>query len=401
MEGGMKRTKALAIVLALGLCGVWLAGQEASAVLRGDILVPDTSLEHREDVGLRSHTNHLVLLRPGGGLGPNGGMSPTQIRDVYNLPSTGGHDVIAIVDAFHYPTALGDFNTFSAQFGLPQEFSADPTASTNKVFQVVYQGGKKPRTNAGWALEAALDIEWAHALAPNAKIILVEAQSNSNANLYAAVDLAVSLAGVKQVSMSWGGSESSGESSFDFHFNVNGPVFFAASGDTGGKTIYPSTSPYVVAVGGTSVATDGSGTFTGETGWSSGGGGNSPYEAKPAWQTAVSMTGSGRGVPDISSDADPNTGVAVYDSTSYQGRSGWWVVGGTSVSSPCMAGMVNLGGATFTNTTQLLTAIYGHYLNPPATPVFRDITSGNNGFPCLVGWDYVTGVGSPQGTEGF
>ncbi|WP_243321994.1 S53 family peptidase [Geothrix sp. SG200] len=397
----MSWTKARSAILGFGLGLASLAGQEAPPVIHGDILIPETSLEAREDVGLRSHTNHLVLLRPAGGLGPGGGMSPTQLRDFYSLPATGGHDVIAIIDAYHYPTALSDFNTFSAQFGLPQEASTDPTASTNTVFQVVYQGGKKPRTNSGWALEAALDIEWAHALAPSAKIILVEAQSNSNANLYAAVDLAVSLAGVKQVSMSWGGSESSGETANDTHFNVNGPVFFAASGDTGGKTIYPSTSPYVVAVGGTSVATDANGAFTGETGWSSGGGGNSPYESKPSWQTAVAMTGSGRGVPDISSDGDPNTGVAVYDTTSYHGRSGWWVVGGTSVSSPCMAGMVNLGGGAFTNTTQLLTAIYTNYLNPPATPAFRDITSGNNGFPCLVGWDYVTGVGSPQGTGGF
>ncbi len=397
----MRRTKVLSWFLGLGLGLVPLEGQEPPPVIHGDILIPDTSLEAREDIGVRSHTNHLVLLRPAGGLGPGGGMSPTQLRDFYNLPVTGGHDVIAIIDAYDYPSALSDFNTFSASFGLPQETSTNPTASSNTVFQVVYQGGKKPRTNAGWALEAALDIEWAHALAPNAKIILVEAQSNSNANLYAAVDLAVSLAGVKQVSMSWGGSESSGETAYDTHFNVNGPSFFAASGDTGGKTIYPSTSRYVVAVGGTSVATDANGAFTGETGWSAGGGGNSPYEAKPSWQTAVSMTGSGRGVPDISSDADPSTGVAVYDTTRYQGRSGWWVVGGTSVSSPCMAGMVNLGGGTFTNTTQLLTAIYGNYLNPPPTPVFRDITSGNNGFPCLAGWDYVTGVGSPQGIAGF
>lgn len=397
----MRRTKALVMFLGLGLGLARLAAQEAPPVIRGDVLIPDTSLEAREDIGVRSHTNHLVLLRPGGGLGPGGGMTPMQIRDFYGLPATGGHDVIAIVDAFDYPTALSDFNTFSAMFGLPQETSTNPTASTNTVFQVVYQGGKKPRTNAGWALEAALDIEWAHALAPNAKIVLVEAQSNSYANLFAAVDMAAALPGVRQVSMSWGGSESSSETSYDAHFNVNGPVFFAASGDSGGKTIYPSTSPYVVAVGGTSVATDANGTFTGETGWSAGGGGNSAYEAKPSWQTAVSMTGSGRGVPDISSDADPNTGVAVYDTTRYQGRSGWWVVGGTSVSSPCMAGMVNLGGGTFTNTTQLLTAIYSNYLNPPPTPVFRDITSGNNGFPCLTGWDYVTGVGSPQGTGGF
>jgi len=163
--------------------------------------------------------------------------------------------------------------------------------------------------------------------------------------------------------------------------------------------IYPSCSQYVVAVGGTSVATNSAGTWTGESAWSSGGGGNSTYVSKPAWQTGVTMTGSHRGVPDISSDADPNTGVAVYDSTSYQGYSGWMVFGGTSVSSPCMAGMVNVSGLTFTSTTQFLTTLYSNYLNSPS--VFRDVTTGSNGFPALMGWDYATGVGTPLGASSF
>src|SRR5262249_23737160 len=151
-------------------------------------------------------------------------------------------------------TALNDFNVFAAQFGLPQETSTDPRASSNKVFQVVYASGKQPRSNCGWAQEAALDIEWAHAMAPSAKIVLVEAASSSFANLFAAVDVASNLPGVTEVSMSWGGSEFSGETSADSHFpQNNGIVYFASSGDTGGQVIYPGASPLVVACGGTSV----------------------------------------------------------------------------------------------------------------------------------------------------
>lgn len=387
-----------AAALLLGL-SVPSWAQEGQGKIVGKVLIPDTSLERPEDIGVRSHTNHMILLSPDGGLGPGGGMTPNQLRSFYGVASTGGHDVIAIVDAYDYPTALSDFNTFSSQFGLPKENSTNATASTNTVFQVVYAGGKKPRGNAGWNEEAALDIEWAHAMAPSAKIILVEAQSANNSDLYTAVDTAVKLAGVKMVSMSWGGSESSGEATYDSHFKVNGPLFFASAGDTGGKVIYPSCSQYVIAAGGTSVATDSNGIFTGESAWSSGGGGNSAYIPKPTWQASVSMTGANRGVPDVSSDADPNTGVAVYDSTPYQGRSGWMVFGGTSVSSPCLAGMVNISGVSYTNTTAFLTNLYSHYLNTPS--VFRDITTGNNGFPALVGWDYTTGVGAPTGSSSF
>ena len=384
--------------LLFGLCAPGMAQEDGSRVV-GRIFIPGTSIEHAGDAGVRVHTNHRILLQPNGGLGPGGGMTPNQLRAFYGVPSVGGHDVIVIVDAYDYPTALNDFNTFSAQFGLPLESSTNVTASTNQVFQVVYASGKKPIGNAGWNEEEALDIEWAHAMAPNAKIVLVEAASNTNTNLYAAVDVAASIAGTKEVSMSWGGSESSTETSYDTHFNKTGPLFFASSGDTGGVVIYPSCSQYVVAAGGTSVATDSNGDFTGESAWSGGGGGNSAYVPKPAWQANVSMTGANRGVPDISSDADPNTGVSVYDSTSYHGYSGWMVFGGTSVSSPCLAAMVNTSGVNYTSTTAFLTNLYSHYLNTPS--VFRDIITGSNGFPALVGWDYTTGVGAPTGTTSF
>src|SRR5262249_48867676 len=297
---------------------------------------------------------------PEGGLGPNGGMTPAQIRSFYGMPSTGGSNVIAIVDAFHYPTALNDFNVFAAQFGLPQEPSTNPLASTNQVFQVVYASGRQPRTNCGWAQEAALDIEWAHAMAPSAKIVLVEAASNSFTNLFAAVDVASSLPGVREVSMSWGGSEFSSETASDSHFpQGNGIVYFASSGDTGGVVIYPGSSPNVVACGGTSVATNGAGSFTGETGWSGSGGGSSAFEARPSYQSGIAgIVGSARGVPDISSDADPNTGVAVYDTTRCAGASGWQVFGGTSVGSASVAGMVNVAGHLTARSTAGLSPKY-------------------------------------------
>jgi len=398
---------ATTVALLLSVAAPASAQEEGQSRRVGNVLIPDTSIERSEDVGVRAHTNHKIFLGPtnglgsAGGLGPSGGMAPNQIRAFYGVPDTAttGSGVIVIIDAYDYATALSDFNVFSSQFGLPLESSTSATASTNKVFQVVYASGKKPKANAGWGQEAALDIEWAHAMAPYAKIVLVEANSNSNADLYKAVDVAAAIAGVKQVSMSWGGSETSSETSYDTHFNKTGPIFFASSGDTGGKVIYPSCSQYVVAVGGTSVATNSAGSWTGESAWSSGGGGTSAYVPKPSWQVGVSGTGTRRSVPDISSDADPNTGVAVYDSTAYQGYKGWMVFGGTSVSSPCMAGMLNASGETYTSTTSFLTNLYINFKNTPSR--FRDITTGSNGFAAGVGWDSATGVGTPTGTASF
>jgi hypothetical protein len=331
-------------------------------------------------------------------------MTPAQLWSFYGMPGTGGHDVIVIVDAYDYPTALSDFNTFSGYFHLPQEPSTLATAPTNTVFQVVYANGSQPGTDStgGWPSEAALDIEWAHAMAPGAKIVLVEAADANSTSMFSAVDLAATLAGVRQVSMSWGFSEYSGETSNDVHFNRSGPCFFASTGDSQ-YVEYPSCSPYVVAAGGTSVATGSNGDWIGESAWIDGGGGNSLYEPKPVWQEGVTMTGSGRGVPDLSSDADPHTGVSVYDSTAYDGTVyGWFVVGGTSVSSPCLAGMENASGEAFANTTELLTLLYGLNENglEPTTP-FRDITVGNNANPALTGWDYATGIGTPQGAASF
>lgn len=368
----------------------------ASAQARPAVLIPDSTLERLEDRGLRAHTNHLILFSGRLVGAAPAGETPQSIRPVYQLPSTGGSRVIAIVDAFDYPTAENDLGVFSSTFGLP------PCTTANGCFQKVFASGKKPRANCGWGQEAALDIEWAHAMAPDAAIILVEAASNSFANLFAAVDVASNLvasAGGGEVSMSWGGSEFSSETSNDSHFTSLGVVYFASSGDTGGATIYPSVSPNVVSAGGTRINRDSAGNFVSETGWSGSGGGPSKFEARPSYQGGIaSIVGTQRGTPDFSFDSDPASGVSVYDSTRCQGQSGWLVFGGTSVASPSLAGIVNLAGSFQASSPDELTTIYANLGNAND---FRDIVAGTAGsFSCKVGWDFVTGVGSDQGVNG-
>lgn len=312
------------------------------------------------------------------------GLSPATIQSVYSFPTAstaGAGQTIAIVDAYDDPNAESDLGVFSSQYGLPA------CTTANGCFQKVNQTGgtRYPRSNSGWALEISLDIEWAHAIAPGAKILLVEASSNSNANLYAAEDYAAAHA--QYVSNSWGSSESSGEASNDSHFSHAGTSFFVSAGDSGLPAEYPSASPNVISVGGTTLHFSGS-TFTGETGWSSGGGGCSAYEAANPAQVAFAgyaqaNCGGKRATPDVSLDADPASGVSVYDSTRYQGQSGWFTVGGTSASSPMWA-------ARSADTGVVVDAgyVYGNAIG------YRDITSGSNGAPCLVGYDLCTGRGS-------
>ncbi len=329
-----------------------------------------------------------AIVRPNASTSPTG-LSPATIKSVYNFPTSltaGAGKTIAIVDAYDDPTAESDLNVFSAQYGLPA------CTTANGCFKKVNQTGgtKYPRVNAGWALEISLDVQWAHAIAPGAKILLVEASSNSFANLLAAEDYAKTHA--DYVSNSWGGSEFSGETSYDSHFVQSGVSFFVSAGDAGLPADYPSASPNVISVGGTLLHFDSAGNFTGETGWSSGGGGCSAYETATSAQAgfggyAQVNCGGKRATPDVSLDADPASGVSVYDSTKYQGQSGWWTVGGTSASSPMWAGRAAVAGATVNSAY-----VYGNSIT------YRDITSGNNGAPCLVGFDLCTGRGSWTGT---
>ncbi|MEA3019864.1 MAG: hypothetical protein QOI47_1388 [Actinomycetota bacterium] len=312
------------------------------------------------------------------------GLAPDTIKAAYGFTTSstaGAGTTIAIVDAYDDPTAESDLGVFSSQFGLP------PCTTGNGCFSKVNQSGGTtyPTANAGWALEISLDIQWAHAIAPGAKILLVEATTNSFANLLAAEDYAKTHA--QYVSNSWGGSEWSGESSYDSHFAQSGVSFFVSSGDAGLPAEYPSASPNVVSVGGTRLTYSG-GTLVSETGWSSGGGGCSAYETATGAQSAFAgypnvSCGGRRATPDVSLDADPASGVSVYDTTRYNGTVGWYTVGGTSASSPMWAARSAVAGA-------VVNAAYVYGTSIP----FRDITSGNNGASCLDGFDLCSGRGS-------
>jgi subtilase family serine protease len=336
------------------------------------------------------------------------GLTPTQIRHFYGFDglscnssnTCGAGQTIAIVDAFDDPNIESDLGVFTTQFSLP------PCTTANGCFTKLTPQGL-PRTDRGWALEISLDVEWAHAIAPGAKIVLVEALTNSNTNLFKAVDTAASTVGVHQVSMSWGGGESSSETSLDSHFTVNGVSFTASSGDSGHGIIYPSASPNVVSVGGTTLNIDRFGNLQSETAWSGSGGGISADESEPSYQTnyPIPSTGGKRGNPDVSYDADPNSGVAVYDSLGDQGFKNWIQVGGTSAGAPQWAALIAIVNARRTSplgSTGAPTAnadIYSIAKTAYSTN-FRDIISGTNGSCGTVctastNYDFVTGLGSP------
>ena len=304
------------------------------------------------------------------------GLPPSAIQSVYSLsglsPSSGAGagQVIAIVDAYHDPHALSDLNTFNAQYGYPQLSTCTSLSQSGPCFEQADPQGT-PRVNSGWVLEESLDIEWAHAEAPGAKLVLVEAASNSNTNLFNAVSYANSI-GATEVSMSWGGGESSGETAYDGDMAHAGTLYTASAGDSGHGDEYPAASPNVIAVGGTTL-NGCSGTscagFSSETTWSSSGGGASAYEAIPGFQSGYSgpvygastisgLTGGKRGIPDVSFDANPSTGVSVYDSTKYQGQSGWFTLGGTSVGAPNWAGILAAGAAAGKSALQGDATIY-------------------------------------------
>jgi subtilase family serine protease len=327
---------------------------------------------------------HAWVLRPQATTGPTG-LGPSQIIGAYGFSSSstaGAGQTIAIVDAYDDPKAESDLGVFSQAFGLPA------CTTSNGCFRKVNQTGgtRYPRADSGWALEISLDVQWAHAIAPGAHILLVEASTNSFSNLLKAEDYAASHA--NYVSNSWGANEFSSESSYDSHFTHAGVSFFASSGDAGLPASYPSSSPALISVGGTTLSFDGSGNLLSETGWSNGGGGCSQYETATAAQSTFGEYGQvncsgNRATPDVSLDADPASGVSVYDTQGYQGQKGWFVVGGTSASSPMWAARSADAG------TQVNAGfVYSGSI------AFRDITDGNNGAPCLTGYDLCTGRGS-------
>jgi subtilase family serine protease len=309
--------------------------------------------------------------------------SPQTIKTAYGFPTSfgaGAGQTIALVDAYDDPHVQADLNTFDTKFGLPTCNKANGC-----FLKVNEKGGTStfPPTDKGWDLEISLDVEWAHAIAPAAKILLVEASTEIPDDLTQAVQTASARA--NYVSNSWGYPEFLAQETYDARFVRPGVSEFSAAGDSGLPALWPSASPNVISVGGTSLLTFSNGTTAFEAGWRLGGGGCSEFEqATAAQKTRIGYqvhTGCNgrRATPDLSSVADLNTGVAVYDSDY-----GWQQVGGTSVSSPIIAARAAVvGGVVDAN------RIYG-----AGGLWFRDIQNGNNGAPCLGGYDLCTGMGS-------
>jgi len=311
------------------------------------------------------------------------------------ITGNGAGQTIAIVDAYNDPNIASDLATFDAKFGL--------SAANLKVVSETGSTTKLPTTDAGWSLEISLDVEWAHAIAPGASILLVEANSASFSDLLTAVKYAANYSGVSVVSMSWGTDEFNGETSYDSYFTSpaghNGVTFVASSGDSG-VTSWPSVSSNVLAVGGTTLTLTSSGGYAGETAWSDSGGGVSKYEALPSYQKMIGVSASGRVTPDVAYDANPSSGFLVYDSVPGNGSTGWIDVGGTSAGAPQWAGILAIanqgrvanGLGTLTQANAMLYTLYA----TKSAADFHDITSGSNGhYSAAKGFDAVTGLGSP------
>jgi len=268
----------------------------------------------------------------------------------------------------------------------------------------VNQNGKRgnyPRKNSGWALEITLDVQTAHGICPNCRILLVEAKTNSFTNLATAEDTAARL-GADVISNSYGGSEFSTETSstYDGHFNHPGVAITVSSGDNGFGVEYPAASQFVTAVGGTTLTADSSARGWHETAWDGAGSGCSSFEPRPSWQTSATLCGR-RAVADVAADADPASGASIYDSTSYNGQTGWFQVGGTSLAAPLVAGVYALAGNSGSTSYPVSYA----WANPGA---LFDVTSGSNGScstsawcSARTGWDGPTGLGTPNGIGAF
>lgn len=460
-------TVVLTLFLGLGAVGQTGAAGSPEPIRQtrqaGYVVMPKSSVERPEDAGVRVHTNYVfrsddgikpTVLRNPQALSPVASevSSDSTIEEVETPaslgclylsnpksrttgcipnyasgtggPSRGGWGVIVLVDAYDNPYAASDLVTFDSYWGLPK---------ANFVKYYANNGDcTAPPANQDWAVEESLDIEWAHVFAPDATIALVEACSNSLVDMLGAEDGAMAVAaslGGGEVSNSWSSAEFPGEVQDDPHFGPVQPyslriLAFASAGDNGIGATYPSSSPWVVSAGGTSVLRNATNqTFNSEACWGRSGGGGSQYEV--LWQDQGQNYGPGedyqaqqfspasgatRQTPDLAFDSDPASGVLMY---SQYGCGGWCVVGGTSVASPSLAGIVNrannrlsnagllsgFGTAAATNQENVL--LYSQLRAEQAySQNFYDITAGSNGGAVGPGWDYCTGVGSPRGLLG-
>lgn len=426
----------------------------------GYVYTPESSIERPEDAGVRFHTNYVLhstdgvkptVVRKPTPMSVNPDVTTTEESETPDSmgclyvhspsnagcvpaytggPSSAGWGAIAIVDAYDNPDAASDLATFDAEWGL---------AAVN--FTKVYANGngdcKTPPANAGWAVEESLDIEWAHVFAPKAAIVLVEACSSSFTDLFyaeqVAFDYLESNFGGGEVTNSWGGTEFSGENSYDplfssFNYGSAPIQAFASAGDSGCGAQYPSVNPWIVSAGGTSVIRNATTQkFTSESCWSGSGGGTSTYETWSNTWTGGSNMGAwadfqypilgqaNRGTPDMSFNADPNSGVWVDSEYGFgcTAQPCWSPVGGTSVSSPSLASIVNRAGNKLSSFYEFPVDSYGYFTTQQNNMIysqlgstlayktnFYDVKTGSNGCTVKASWDYCTGVGSPRGLLG-
>lgn len=312
------------------------------------------------------------------------GYGPAQLQSAYGLASASASDgsgtTVAIIDAYNDPTAASDLATYRAAAGLP--------ALTSGQFTVYNQDGQTSPLPANapasddWTLEESLDVDMVSAICPLCKIDLVEANNDTGDGLYVAEETAATTLGAKYISNSWGGSETSSDTTYNSeYFGVPGVVYTAAAGDSAysGGVIYPATSPNVVSVGGTTLNTASNSRGWTESVWQTSstegtGSGCSAYEPQPSWQSAISILTaacSNRVDNDVAADADPNTGAAIYDTSN--GNGGWNEVGGTSEASPIIASVFALAGNNGNGGNNAAKSIYTHTTN------LNEVTASSNG----------------------
>ncbi|WP_416975791.1 S53 family peptidase [Streptomyces sp. 4F14] len=428
ISGRWRRTGGAAFTAALLLAGLGTAAHANAATLTANTAVtwtatPCSTPKHVGDLACNSFrvtggvtafskekaakSHKGATITPKAASATPTGFGPSDLQDAYGLTdaaaNNGSGETIAIVDAYDDPNAEADLAKYRSNYGL----SACTTA--NGCFKKVSQTGSTsslPTADSGWAQEISLDLDMVSAIAPNANILLVEASSSSMANLGKAVNEAVAL-GAKFVSNSYGGSESSSDTSYDSsYFNHPGVAITVSAGDEGYGAEYPAASKYVTAVGGTALKTSSNSRGWTESVWNTSstegtGSGCSAYDAKPSWQTDTGC--SKRAIADTSAVADPATGVAVYDS--YGVTAGWYTFGGTSASSPIIASVYALAG-TPGSSDYPSSYIYG----AAGTSALNDVTSGSNGtcsssasYLCTAksGYDGPTGWGTPEGLDAF
>jgi kumamolisin len=403
----------LMIVLAIVAVSISSFAQDQASTTKGTIVAPAST---KGLAGLKVHTP-LYIFAPEGNIKPDNSPpasaeTPGSVACIYGVTpptngcpksgspvATGGARAIAVVDYGHNSTLQADFNTFNTQYGLPAQ-----------TLQFICDCSSCPSSDGtGWDVEVALDTEYAHAMAPNAQIIVSQFCSDP----FEGGDSAAEWLGGQAVASYGGGEESnsfdydgefSGETEYDQYMTVQGVVYTAATGDGGCQTNWPAASPNAIAAGGTHIIRDSNGNFTGnESVWSGSGGGISQYEALPSYQLIIgNIAGAHKGTPDVAAIADPNTGVAVYSTT---GCGGWCQVGGTSVATPVIAGIVNAAGQFRQQTMSELNTVYGWYRNPGLYRKYiYDVTMGSNGGTCgaaKVGWDKDSGLGTPRNLAGF